>query len=104
MYVFFSVFEKVKKYIFAHNFLKKGSMELKICAKKTCNRSGSSPEILSKSVRFSKIYDILKVAHFHFDLTVRVKLIIESRMYHKLQGLQHEDLLSKYPYPDLQTE
>jgi len=70
MYVFFSDFEKVKKCIFTCNFLKTGSIELKICAKKTCNRSGSSPKILSKSVDFSKIYNIFKLIHFVFDLTV----------------------------------
>ena len=73
MYVFFSVFEKVKKYVFACNFLKTRPMELKTCAKKSCNRSGSSPKILSKSVVFSKIYDIFRLVHFFFDLTVRFK-------------------------------
>ena len=71
MYVFFDVFEKVKKCIFASKFLKTGPMDLKICAKKTCNLSGFPPKILSKSSHFSKIYDILKSTHFFFDLTVR---------------------------------
>ena len=70
MYVFFSVFEKVKKYVFACNFLKTSPMELKTCAKKSCNRSGSSPKILSKSVVFSKIYDIFRLVHFYFEPTV----------------------------------
>ena len=66
MYVFLSVFEKVKKYVFACNFLKTSPMELKTCAKKSCNRSGFSPKILSKSVVFSKIYDIFRLVHFFF--------------------------------------
>ena len=64
MYVFFDVFEKVKKCIFASKFLKTGPMDLKICAKKTCNLSGFPPNILSKSNHFSTIYDISKMAHF----------------------------------------
>ena len=68
MYVFFDVFEKVKKCIFALNFLKTGPMDLKICAKKTCNRSGFPPKILSKSSHFSKIYDTSKSVHFLFHL------------------------------------
>ena len=73
MCVFFDVFEKVKKCIFALNFLKTGPTDLKICAKKTCNRSGSSPKILSKSDHFSRIYGILKVGHFLIPSTVWVK-------------------------------
>ena len=34
MGVFFTIFENVKKHIFAHNFFKMGPMDLKICAKK----------------------------------------------------------------------
>ena len=71
MGVFFTTFEKMKKDIFARNFFKMGPMDLKMCAKKTCNRSGSSPKILSKSDHFSKIYDIFKQGHFLFDPTVR---------------------------------
>ena len=61
MGVFFTIFEKVKKDIFARNFFRMDPIDLKICAKKTCNRSGSSPKILSKSDNFSKIYDIFKI-------------------------------------------
>ena len=74
MVVFFTIFEKVKKHIFARNFFKMGPMDLKICAKKTCNLSGFPPKILSKSSHFSKIYDILKSTHFFFDLTVTIAL------------------------------
>ena len=70
MSVFFTIFEKVKKDIFARNFFKMGSMDLKMCAKKTCNRSGSSPKILSKSDHSSKIYNVFKQGHFLFDPTV----------------------------------
>ena len=70
MGVFFTIFEKVKKHIFARNFFKMGPMELKICAKKTCNRSGSSLKILSKSDHFSKIYYIFKQGHFLLYPTV----------------------------------
>ena len=45
-------------------------MDLKICAKKTCNRSGFALKISSKSDHFSKIYGTSKSVHFHFDLTV----------------------------------
>ena len=34
MGVFFTIFEKVKKDIFARNFFKMGPMDLKMCAKK----------------------------------------------------------------------
>ena len=70
MSVFFSIFEKVKKDIFARNFLKMCPVDLKMCAKKTCNRSGSSPKILSKSDNFSKIYDIFDLYHFLIPSTV----------------------------------
>ena len=70
MDVFFTIFEKVKKHIFARNFFKMGPMDLKICAKKTCNRSRSSPKISSKSDHFSKIYDIFKSGHFLIPPTV----------------------------------
>ena len=85
MYVFFSVFEKVKKYVFACNFLKTSPMELKTCAKKSCNRSGSSPKILSKSVVFSKIYDIFRLVHFfstsRYLLTLRTKSSIHMGVF-----------------------
>ena len=48
-------------------------MDLKICAKKTCNRSGFALKISSKSDHFSKIYGTSKSVHFHFDLTVGCK-------------------------------
>ena len=48
-------------------------MDLKICAKKTCNRSGFALKISSKSDHFSKIYGTSKSVHFHFDLTVRFR-------------------------------
>ena len=48
-------------------------MDLKICAKKTCNRSGFPPKISSQSSHFSKIYDTSKSVHFFFDLTVSPK-------------------------------
>ena len=73
MGVFFTIFEKVKKHIFACNFFKMGPMDLKTCAKKTCNRSGSSPKILSKSDHFSKIYYIFKMGHILFPSTVHEK-------------------------------
>ena len=63
MYVFFDVFEKVKKCIFGLNFLNIGPMDLKICAKKTCNRCGLPPKISSKSSHFSKIYDTSKLGY-----------------------------------------
>ena len=76
MGVFFTIFEKVKKYIFARNFFKMGPIDLKICAKKTCNRSGSSPKILSKPDHFSKIYNIFKLGHFLIPSTVQFKDIV----------------------------
>eukprot|EP00493_Phyllostaurus_siculus_P020835 UN21160 len=47
-----------------------GPMDLKMCAKKTCNRFGSSPKILSKSDHFSKVYDIFDLYHFLIPSTV----------------------------------
>ena len=72
MYVlFYVVFEKVKKKcIFGLNFLKTGPMDLKICAKKTCNRVWISTKDFIKVESFLTNIRYFKSGSFFFDLTV----------------------------------
>ena len=69
MYVFFDVFEKVKKCIFASNFLKTGPMDLKTCAKKVVIGPDLHQKFYQNRV-ISQKYTILQKGIIFFDLTI----------------------------------
>ena len=63
-------FEKVKKWIFADIFWRRGPMTLLMCGKKTYDPSGFSPEILFDLNKNWRKYSHFKSVHFFFDYTV----------------------------------